>query len=127
MTDRPPSIGTTAAAPTMGTLNDSLRGLAVLIVEDDELMANELRTLISGGGGSVLPAAPDGDTALTMLQESRPDAFCLTSASQQEGHGSRPASAGAWSALCRGEHIQPSRRHPGDNRNRSETAFYCDN
>lgn len=70
MTDRPSSVGATAAAPT-------LDGVAVLIVEDDELMADELRTLILDGGGSVLPLAADVDRALTMLAESRPDAVLL--------------------------------------------------
>lgn len=77
MTDRPSSIGTTAAAPAMDAANDSFHGATVLIVEDDELMANELRTLIAGVGGSVLPLAADGDTALTILQESRPDVVLL--------------------------------------------------
>jgi DNA-binding response OmpR family regulator len=77
MTDRPSSIGTTAAASTKDASNDPFRGVAILIVEDDELLANELRTLILGGGGSVLPLAADGDTALTILEESRPDAVLL--------------------------------------------------
>ena len=77
MTDRPSSIGTTAAASATDASNDSFHGATVLIVEDDELMASELRTLISGGGGSVLPLATDGATALTILQESRPDVVLL--------------------------------------------------
>jgi DNA-binding response OmpR family regulator len=77
MTDRPSSTGTTAAAPIVDASNDPFCGVIVLIVEDDELMANELRTLISDGGGSVLPPAADGDTALMILEESRPDAVLL--------------------------------------------------
>lgn len=77
MTDRPSSTGTTAAAPTLDASNDAFRGVAVLIVEDDALMANELSALVSGGGGSVLPVAADGGTALTILDESRPDAVLL--------------------------------------------------
>jgi hypothetical protein len=50
--------------------------LAILIFEDDAFMANELRSLISGGGGSALPLAVD-DTALTILVDSRPDAVLL--------------------------------------------------
>ena len=77
MTDRLSSSGTTTAAPTMCASNDPFRGVAVLIVEDDELMANELKTLILGGGGSVSRLVADGDTALTILEESRPDAVLL--------------------------------------------------
>ena len=77
MTDRPSSIGTTAAVPATDASNDSFHGVTVLIVDDDELMSNELKILISGGGGSVLPLAADGDTALKILQESRPDVVVL--------------------------------------------------
>ena len=77
MTDRPPSIGTTAAAPPLDAPNDPFRGVAVLIVEDDERMANELSTLISDSGGSVLPLAADGAEALAILRDSRPDAVLL--------------------------------------------------
>ena len=77
MTDRPSSIGTSAAVPTLEASNDPFRGIAVLIVEDDALMASELGTLVSAGGGSVLPVAADGGTALTILDESRPDAVLL--------------------------------------------------
>lgn len=74
MTDRPSSTGPMAAAPAP---NDPFCGVSVLIVEDDELVASELRTLVSGAGGSVLPLAVDGDTALTILEETRPDAVLL--------------------------------------------------
>jgi DNA-binding response OmpR family regulator len=77
MTDRPSSIGTTAAAPATDASNDSFHGATVLIVEDDELIANELKTLILEGGGSVLGLVVDGDTALTILEESRPNAVLL--------------------------------------------------
>ena len=75
MTDRPSSSGTIAAA--IDVPRHPFFGVAVLIVEDDERVANELRTLILGGGGSVLPVAADGDTALKMLEENRPDAVLL--------------------------------------------------
>jgi len=55
----------------------SLAGRKILIVEDDIVVAEEMRYTVTGAGGTPLGPVPSLDMALYLIGEQRPDAALL--------------------------------------------------
>ena len=55
----------------------SLAGRKILIVEDDLVVAEEMRYTVTGAGGSPLGPAPSVEMALYLIGQQKPDAALL--------------------------------------------------